>query len=85
MVNRKKSQVSKEDEPLVAIKAIRAETGLTQFEFAVAIGTTPSSISRWERGLSEPELTISQTKRLCRLLKKSLDELPDYLGQPIPN
>jgi putative transcriptional regulator len=68
----------------VAIRAIRASLGLTQLDFAVAIGTTPSSVSRWERGMSEPELTIVQVKRLCKLAGKSLEDLPDFLGQPIP-
>lgn len=68
----------------MAIRAIRADLGLTQLDFAVAIGTTPSTVSRWERGMSEPELTIVQVKRLCKLSGKTLDELPDFLGQPVP-
>jgi DNA-binding transcriptional regulator YiaG len=80
-----KSQTTEGESSVVAIKAMRAELGLSQLAFAVAIGITPTTVSRWERGKSEPELTIVQTKRLCKLVGKSLDELPDFLGQPIPS
>ena len=36
------------------IKALRAEAGLTQAEFARAIGADSISVSRWERGVYTP-------------------------------
>jgi len=64
----------------VPLKAIREELDMTQVQFAIALGVDPSTISRCERGRSEIEFTLLQVKRLCKLTGKSLDELPDYLG-----
>ena len=36
------------------VKAIRRAAGLTQVAFAERMGTTPMTISRWERGDFEP-------------------------------
>ncbi len=66
----------------MAIKAIRQNLEMSQLEFAVALQTTPTTVSRWERGLSEPELTIVQVKRLCRIAGLTLEQLPDKLSQP---
>lgn len=64
----------------VPLRAIRKELGMTQAQFAVALGIDTSTVSRCERGLSEIALTLWQVKRLCRLTQKSLDQLPDHLG-----
>ncbi len=81
MVRKKKLRVeSKGDD--VPLRVMREQLGLTQLQLAVAIGTDPSSISRWERGAVEPNLTVLQLKKLCRLIGVSvLEELPDYLGR----
>ncbi|MUL39483.1 helix-turn-helix domain-containing protein [Gloeocapsopsis dulcis] len=79
MVTRRKRQPHEED--VVPLRAIREQLGLTQAQFAVAVGIDPSTVSRCERGIAEPNLTVLQTKRLCKLIGKSLDELPDYLGR----
>jgi DNA-binding XRE family transcriptional regulator len=82
MVRRKKRQLSgNQSEEIVPLRAIRDELGMTQAEFAVAIGLDPSTVSRCERGLSEPNFTILQLKRLCKLTGKTLEELPDRLGR----
>lgn len=81
MVKKRKRQSHNSAEVVVPLKAIREQLGMTQAEFAVAIGIDPSTVSRCERGMSEPSLTILQTKRLCKLVEKGLDELPDYLGK----
>jgi DNA-binding XRE family transcriptional regulator len=60
---------------------LRLEVGLTQKALAEAMGVTEQTIRNWEQGRSEPRLTIAQTKRLCRLLEKSLDEMPDSLAK----
>lgn len=62
------------------LRAIREELGMTQAQFAVALGIDTSTVSRCERGLSEIALTLLQVKRLCQLTQKSLDQLPDHLG-----
>lgn len=74
-----------------ALRRLREEAGLTQLELAKQIPDktrtktlTQAAISRWESGEDEPELTIMQTKALCRALGKSLEEIPDDLGPPKP-
>lgn len=73
------------------LRRLREEAGLTQAELAKQIPDKTrtktlhqSVISRWESGEDEPELTIVQTKALCRALGKSLEELPDDFGPPKP-
>lgn len=80
MVNKRKRQPQPQED-IVPLRAIREQLGLTQAQFAVAIGIDPSTVSRCERGIAEPNLTVLQTKRLCNLIGKSLDDLPDYLGR----
>ena len=74
-----------------ALRRLREEAGLTQSELAKLIPDktrkktlTQQAISRWESGEDEPELTIMQTKALCRALGKSLEEIPDDLGPLSP-
>lgn len=74
-----------------ALRRLREQAGLTQSELAKLIPDktrkktlTQQAISRWESGEDEPELTIVQTKALCRALGKSLEEIPDDLGPPTP-
>lgn len=83
MTKRIKRQPQNSDEVVVPLKAIREQLGMTQAEFAVAIGIDPSTVSRCERGITEISLTILQMKRLCQLTQKNLDELPDYLGKQL--
>jgi len=52
------------------IKELRNQTGMTQFEFAVELDTTPQTILNWENGHTEP-LAIYQDK-LKELRKKVL-------------
>lgn len=42
------------------IKRIRAAIGMTQVEFAKAIGAGQSSISDYEKGLAIPSLKVAQ-------------------------
>lgn len=63
------------------MRSIRNELGLTQRELAIALGVDAMTISRAERGVSEPVFTIKQTKVLCKLLGKQIEDLPDYLGK----
>jgi DNA-binding XRE family transcriptional regulator len=61
---------------------MRDALGLTQKEIADELGVTEQTVRNWEHGRSVPKLTIPQTKRLCRLLRKSLEDLPDSFGPP---
>jgi putative transcriptional regulator len=37
------------------IRELRQRLGMTQLEFANEIGTTPTSVSRWESGKVKPQ------------------------------
>ncbi len=63
------------------LRQIRDNLNMTQAQFAIALGIDASTVSRAERGLSEPVFTIKQVKELCKLAKKKIDEMPDYLGK----
>ena len=79
-----KSQVNKtEKNQEFPMRAIREELGLSQVKLAAALGIDPKTVSRAERGLTEPVFTIKQIKILCKLLNKPVDQLPDYLGKNV--
>lgn len=67
------------------LKMLRQQVGLTHAELARQISRTrgkPISeqmIQDWEEGEYQPELSIPQSRALCRALEVSLDELADYL------
>lgn len=41
-----------------AIRNLRKDSGMTQVEFAAALGVAPTSIHRWEAGSSSPEFEM---------------------------
>jgi transcriptional regulator with XRE-family HTH domain len=43
-----------------AARAIRRAAGLSLAEIARAVGSTPSAVSRWERGLRVPRAEAAQ-------------------------
>ena len=49
------------------IMSFRRAAGFTQRELACRVGVSPQAVSKWERGLSCPDITI-------------LDELADATG-----
>ena len=59
---------------------LRQEMELTQKDIADALGVTEQTVRNWEQGKAVPKLTIPQTKILCRLLQRSIEELPDSFG-----
>ncbi len=59
---------------------LRRELDLTQKQVAEALEVSEQTIRNWENGRTVPQLTIPQVKRLCRLLRRSLDDVPDYFG-----
>lgn len=60
----------------------REQLGLTQRDIALALGKTDQTISNWETGIYEPKMTPREVKALCRLLKWTLEEMPDEFGVP---
>lgn len=51
----------------------RKELGLTQKEFAAKLFITESAVSKWERGLSYPDITL--VRSICEVLQVSEHEL----------
>ena len=80
-MSKNKSQASTSNQEKTAMRQIREELGMTQVEFAVAIGMSYITISRCERGVREPVFTMLQMKKLCELTGKHPSQFPDYLGQ----
>jgi len=79
MARPKKGQPQETDSPF---KKLRLEAGLSQEDLVRLTGLSGSSISRWERGLAEPTMTVYQMKAFCKAVNKTLDELPDSLLPP---
>jgi DNA-binding XRE family transcriptional regulator len=59
---------------------MRESLGLTQKDIADELGVTEQTVRNWEHGRSIPKLTIPQVKRLCILLKRPLEDIPDSFG-----
>lgn len=64
-----------------SLRKRREELGLIQRDIALALDKTVQTISNWETGVYEPKMTPREVKALCRLLKWSLEEMPDDFGQ----
>ncbi len=79
MARPKKGQPQETDSPF---KKLRLAAGLSQEDLVRVTGISGSSISRWERGLAEPTMTVYQMKAFCKAVNKTLDELPDSLIRP---
>ena len=54
---------------------LRKRAGLTQRQVAIALDKKVATISDWERGVTNPRLTFSETKRLMEIFGCTLDEL----------
>lgn len=55
------------------IGILRQEKGMTQSVLAERLGITPQAISKWERGMSFPDL--SRLEELAKMLEVSVDYL----------
>lgn len=51
----------------------RKDLGMTQKEFAQRLFVTDSAVSKWERGLAYPDITLLQS--ICQVLQCSEKEL----------
>lgn len=67
-------------EPKSELVKMREELGLTQKEVADALGVTEQTVRNWEHGRSIAKLTVPQMKRLCALVRKPIEEIPDNFG-----
>lgn len=56
-----------------AIKVLRSQAGFTQHQIADLIGVTDQAVSKWERGLSVPDVSI--VTKLSILLNVDVDNL----------
>ena len=63
------------------MRELREELGMTQLEFANALGITTTTVSRAEQGHREPVFTVLQFKKLCEITGKSPSQLPNYFGK----
>ena len=74
--------LDKEISPLAMLRRLRGN--ITQAEIAQALGVERNTVVRWENGRSVPKLEPWQTKKLCKILGISIDQLPDnFAPQPI--
>ncbi len=73
------------------ISALRKAKGMTQEEFAEKLGVTPQAVSKWENGVSCPDIML--LPRIAEIFGVSIDELmgkeppkaePKSEPQPIP-
>jgi transcriptional regulator with XRE-family HTH domain len=59
---------------------------VSQQELAEALGVSRKTVSSWENGHSEPNLTLKQFKILLKVLDVTPEDLPETFGpQPIHN
>jgi DNA-binding XRE family transcriptional regulator len=56
---------------------LRESLGLTQKQIADVVGVTDQTVSNWERGVHVPRLTLRQTIKLCKITKRTIEDLAD--------
>lgn len=59
---------------------LRRQLELTQKDVADTIGVSEQTVRNWENGRTMPMLTVPQMKSLCKLLKRSIEDVPDWFG-----
>lgn len=60
------------------IRMFRERKGLSQKEFAAAIGQSNSTVSNWERGLTRPNVDVLD--KICEVLAVPADDLLEILN-----
>ena len=61
------------------LKKLRLKAKLSQQQLATDTGVAVSTIRRWEKGQTEPTMTVLQMKSFCNSLQITLDNLPNSL------
>ena len=64
-----------EEKRLLTPMDLRKRVGLTQRQVAVALDKKVATISDWERRITKPRLTFSETKKMMEVFGCTLDEL----------
>ncbi len=64
------------------ISLYRKNVNMTQEELADRLGVTPQAVSKWERGMSLPDVTL--LAQLCRILHCSSDSVLGIQGGDYP-
>ncbi len=59
------------------ISKLRKEKGMTQEQLAEKLNISKNAVSKWERGLNLPDVSIMQ--ELCKILGITLNEL--FVGE----
>ena len=65
--------------PVSRVGELREKVGLTQFQLAVKIGVTESTVANWEKGRSALKW-FERVAKLCRELNCSPDDLVGYVS-----
>ncbi len=60
---------------MTAIRKLREKRGLSQIEFATALGVTPGAVSHWENGRRKPG--IDDLAKMAQILGCKVDDLID--------
>ena len=76
----KKTLAIKQPEIGQLISELRCITGLTQEQFAAALGATFSTINRWENGHSQPSPMTRIQEKLQELGDRGQELLAKYLS-----
>ena len=59
------------------IETLREAQKLTREQLADELGVSRQTIYAWEKGVQRPRLYLSQVKKLCKVLKCSLNKIDD--------
>ena len=60
------------------IRELRLKAGWTQKELGMKIGISDKAISKWERGLSFPDITLSVSYTHLDVYKRQIRRWPIY-------
>lgn len=61
------------------LRTLRDAAGLSQEEAAVKAGISAKTLGRWEKGTGEHEPTVTNLKKLVRVLGGSLGHWPEHI------
>jgi transcriptional regulator with XRE-family HTH domain len=65
----------------IKLKDLRTKNKKTQRQLGDALGLRSQTISDWERGFTNPRMSLRQAAILCHELNCTIDELADAVDQ----
>ena len=77
MSRNKKQEQSQPIKTNPPFKQLRLNVKLTQQQLANFIGVAVSSVRRWEKGETEPRMTVAQMRKFCQAVEQDFKDLPD--------